>query len=762
MSLERLTTRAKEVLSAALESEKPTYKLLLKEIERVDGLGKHLIDLVPPTGVKKTQTVALEDLIKESFYQAIKMHHVYVGTEHFYLALLSLSASKQLDRARFELYRLDVFPKVTNYGDDDKNTPIISTFGYNLNNRMLRGTYGTIVEREEYEKLVSTLLLRDNYNALLVGEPGVGKHTLVKLLAHNINTMEVPPVLAGHTLIVLNMLSFMTSTVNKGGIDLGIAALVDELKNIKNSVLVLDNFQDIFFSSPAGLTIPIFFSILRSYLDEAGIGMITFLTPSMYEKIIAENEHIIENFSVVEVSEPDEETTKEILKVNSVRMEDYHNVTISDEVLDYIYERAALDFKEDKFPQKAVELLDNSCAYLIVRKSKVPKSYKDLVNKNMELGDQIEEKLRKRDYSAALRARTKIKSIQKQMSSKEQSIFMDAKVLTLETKDVDKVLEDLGLVLDYSPTGSDISKFSVLNKKLKKKIIGQDAAVEVLSKALIRSKLGLRAKKRPLGNFLFLGPTGVGKTELAKAVAEAGFKSDLWGGLIRLDMSDFSEKHNVARLVGAPPGYVGYGEGGELTTKIGNYPSSVVLFDEIEKAHPEVLNILLQIMEEGELSDARGNTYDFSKAVIILTSNLGTEILHKPGIGFDSEEVKDDSVEARLKSNLKKILKPELINRFDEVVVFKRLTKSDQGKILTLLLKEVKETLKKQDVTLKVTTTARNYLLEKGFSKEYGARALRRTVEKELLDKVAQVLLEKQERPLELEAIAKDQELVVS
>ena len=264
-----------------------------------------------------------------------------------------------------------------------------------------------------------------------------------------------------------------------------------------------------------------------------------------------------------------------------------------------------------------------------------------------------------------------------------------------------------------------------------------------------------------MGNFLFLGPTGVGKTELAKVLAEKAFSKPDWLGIIRLDMSDFSEKHNVARLIGAPPGYVGYGEGGELTSKIDNHPSSVVLFDEIEKAHPDVLNILLQIMDEGELSDARGNTFDFSKAVVILTSNLGTEILHNKGIGFEEKEVSDKKIEGRLKENLKKILKPELLNRFDEIIVFKRLTKKDQMNILNLLLLEVIETLNSQNVSLKVKLPVKKHLLQKGYSREYGARALRRTIEKELLDKVAQVLLEKEKRPLKLIVEMKNDQIAV-
>jgi len=257
---------------------------------------------------------------------------------------------------------------------------------------------------------------------------------------------------------------------------------------------------------------------------------------------------------------------------------------------------------------------------------------------------------------------------------------------------------------------------------------------------------------------LFLGPTGVGKTELARVLSDEFFGEDR---LIRLDMSDFGEKHTVARLVGAPPGYVGYGEGGELTSKIKKSPDSLVLFDEIEKAHPDVLNILLQITEEGELVDAKGTTFDFSSAVVVLTSNVGTEIVHRPGIGFEPKFLSDTSLEKRLRSNLKKILKPELLNRMDEVVVFRRLDKQDQYKILDLMLSEVRENLKRQDISIRISRQVKDFLLEKGYSDEYGARALRRTVERELLDGIAEVLLRHSERPLRLSAVGGKSKIVI-
>jgi len=354
------------------------------------------------------------------------------------------------------------------------------------------------------------------------------------------------------------------------------------------------------------------------------------------------------------------------------------------------------------------------------------------------------------DYEGALNIRNLISDIEKKMSLNERKMF-GRQHYRVTKKDVDLALEVF--VDDSKETLEQSSDFlRTLEERILARIVGQNEAVKLVSKALLRSRLGLRSKKRPSGNFLFLGPTGVGKTELAKVLSDEFFGEDR---LIRLDMSDFGEKHTVARLVGAPPGYVGYGEGGELTSKIEKNPNSLVLFDEIEKAHPDVLNILLQITDEGELVDAKGTTFDFSSAVVVLTSNLGTEIVHRPGIGFEPKFLNATSLEKRLRSNLKKILRPELLNRMDEVVVFRRLDKEDQYKILDLMLDEVRANLKHQDISIRISRQVKDLLLEKGYSNEYGARALRRTIEKELLDGIAEVLLKRAERPLRLSAVCR-------
>lgn len=757
MVLDKLTDKAASVLKTLPKGKKRVdVSFILNAIKVADGLGKILLQSVP-LSIPKSKTISIDTLLKESYYQSLKLEHPYVGTEHLLLAIIKIIKSSEYNKTRTELLKYNIFSPNIKAFDSNKNTPIISQFGDNLTYKVIKDLDKDIIERDVYRSLLSSLLLKESCGVLLVGEEGVGRSTLIELLARKTSSFDVPVPLVGYKIVELDILNFMTSNLNKGGLDIGIISLVEELKHIGKVILVLKNFENMFVSTAAGLSISMAYSVFKSSIENAQIKMIAKMNISLYDRIVLENENILNNFSVVEVVEPTEKETLAILTSASNTLSDFHNVKIPLDILAYTYKRAKEDLPELSFPKKGIMILDIACTEVVSKKNKVPEKYKTLVNKSFDTVSSMDSLIEKGSFDQALSKKNELKRIEDNLSNMEEGIFFNEKKLSLTKSDIEGVLDKLSSKKSFSLDIS-LSKLSSLKDKIAKSIIGQDEAVTKAVKSLIRSKLGLRTKKRPLGNFLFLGPTGVGKTELAKVLATSFYGNS---NLIRLDMSDFGEKHNVARLVGAPPGYVGYGEGGELTSKISATPNSVVLFDEIEKAHPDVLNILLQILEEGELKDAKGQTFDFSQSVVILTSNAGTDIIHKEGIGFSLNDLSSNQIEDRLKTNLKKILKPELLNRFDDIIIFKQLTKPDQLRILELLIKEVKGVLAKQNITLTVSNVVRDFILSKGYSKEFGARALRRTLEAELLDKIAEHLLEFRERPLKVTMRVVDDTLVI-
>lgn len=749
MLLERLTERAQKVINLLPHKKLVLSQNVVDSMIKVGGMGNLLIQELSVSSIPGYKKVNVSELIKEAYYQSAKFEHLYVGTEHLLIALLKIIDSKDYNKARLGLIKISLFPSTIRSLDKNKKTPIIDAFGANLNTKTLKNLDKPIIYREAYDTLVSALMLKNTTNVLLVGETGVGKKTLVDLLARNIASLDVPPTLAGYQVVELDILAFMTNLFNKGGVEPGLQQLSEELKSLNRVIVFVKNFQNIFFTSAVGVTVPVFYSMFKSTMETTGVRMIATMNTAIHDKLYIDNEQVLSDFAAVTVEEPDNEETLKILSSTAMYLSEYHNMEISQSAVKEVFKLAKEIEDSSKFPQKGVDFMDHCCTYVIMRKSKIPESYKNMVDENFNLLSDLDKKLSKGSYEKAIEIRNKIKKFDERLTLKEEQIFIREKKLKLTVSDIDEALAAFKNDKKTESEKVDVNKLSSVAHEIKKHIIGQDEAIDTVVKSLLRSKLGLRAKKRPLGNFLFLGPTGVGKTELAKVLAEKFFGEK---SLIRLDMSDFGEKHTVARLVGAPPGYVGYGEGGELTMKIEANPNSVVLFDEIEKAHPDVLNILLQIMEEAELTDAKGITFDFSKAVVVLTSNLGTEILHNIDIGFEEKEFTDKKVEGRLKNNLKKILKPELLNRFDEIIIFKQLGEKAQLKIVDLLVKEIQNTLKKQDIKLELGKDVRKYLLKTGYSKEYGARALRRTLEKELLDKIAQHLLVNKKRPMSLRA----------
>lgn len=749
--LDKLTEKAKDVLLELSKnnSSSKDAKSILEVINNSAGIAKALLQSMPKFKVRNETSIDLNMLVQEAFYESYKQKSNYVGTEHLLLALLKLSSNIDLNPIIKEINKLNSLPNFVKTVESQKRTPILDAFAVNLNKLQPLKSEKTIY-RTEVETLVSILLQKDNYSCLVVGDLGTGKRSIVDLFVKKLNDNEVPSLLLDTVVFEFDIIAFISNFSNKEGLEYGISALTEELESFEKVILYFKNFQSIFIPTQGGLTVPLAFTMIHDQLKDYGIKLIGLMNSNIYEKVIAENEHVLDGFSVMTIDEPDEDVTKKIIKEKLNELTSFHNIKAHDEVYEYVFSKTK-ELKSDKFPKKVVDVLDSSFTKILLKNSKVPAKYKNLIKQKNDLNDEFNRLLSESNFNEAIKLKKKLDRQTLKLNELYREIN-SSKNLVLTCDEIDDVLEDMGNI-KIGSRNQDFKFLSELSTKLKKIIIGQDEGVEKIVKSLIKSRLGLRVSKRPLGSFLFLGPTGVGKTEFAKALADNFYGS---GSLIRLDMSDFSEKHNVARLVGAPPGYVGFGEGGELTEKIDRNPSSVVLFDEIEKAHPDVLNILLQIMEEGELTDAKGQTFDFSKSVVILTSNIGTEFFHTKQIGLTKDELTKEISGNKLMENLKKVLRPELINRFDEIIAFNQLDKSDIEKILDIRLKELLSILKKQKIDLTVSKHAYELLIEKGFQKEYGARALRRIIEQELVNNIAETLLTQTSRPLSLKATEKN------
>lgn len=758
MVTDRLTERAKKVIISLPRKERLSSKIIITAIKKEEGMGNILLQNDIYNRIPKDKLINISKLIHESYSQAYTLNHVYVGTEHLLLALLKIVKSPDFDIVKKELIKINIFPGGLNITESTQ-TPLLDSFGESYVRRAIRNLNRNFIHRNVYDLFISALLLKNTQNVLLIGENGVGKRTLVEMLSRNIFLLNVPRGIAGYKVIDFDLISFMTGVFSKGNMESALVQLSDELKTLGKTILFIRNFQNIFFSTPSGVSVPMFYPLFKTAVSQSGSKIVAVMNSNVYEKIFSDNEQILSDYAVISVPETEERETLSVMEEEAKELSLHHDVIIPHTLIKEIYKKAKEIESGVKFPRKGVDFMDFCCTYASVGKTQIPSHYIEMVDRGIDLITKIELDIVSGKYQEAVNLRNKFRKCEEKISKEQEGMILKKhNKAVMSIKDV----KDAFVAFKEEGKGESLSgdalRLSTVAEKIRKRIIGQDTAVDNVVRSLIRSELGLRAKKRPLGNFLFLGPTGVGKTELAKVLAEEYFGDR---SLIRLDMSDFSEKHTVARLVGAPPGYVGYGEGGELTSKIESNPSSVVLFDEIEKAHPDVLNILLQIMEEAELTDAKGSTFDFSKSVVILTSNLGTEILHNSSIGFEQSMLTDKKVEDRLKGNLKKILKPELLNRLDEVVVFKRLGKEEQKKILNILMDEISNSLRKQSISLDLNNEIIRILLRKGYSDEFGARSLRRTVEKELLDPIASFLLKNEKRPLRILAEIKGDAIVI-
>ena len=608
---------------------------------------------------------------------------------------------------------------------------------------------------KEIHRVIQILARRTKNNPVLTGEPGVGKTAIVEGLAQKIAAGKVPADLLKKRILSLDLAAVVAGTKYRGEFEERMKKILKELQEDKNIILFIDELHAIIGAGGNEGTMDAS-NIMKPALSRGEIQIIGATTTKEYTKHIERDLALERRFQVVKVEEPGTDETESILQGIKEKYEKYHNVIYADDVIPSIVKLSKRYLPEKVLPDKAIDILDEAGAAKKIQEEEKPSELALLEEKKKELEEEKRNLVMNQDYESAALVRDKVIDLKKKLNLYtniwEKNGGRPAKVVT--AADIERIISEMTGIPVEQMTASETERIIHMEDELHKTVIGQDSAVNLISGAIRRSRAGISSPKHPVGSFIFLGPTGVGKTQLAKALAKYLFGSE--DSLIRIDMSDYMEKHNASRLVGAPPGYVGYQEGGVLTEKVRRHPYSVVLLDEIEKAHPDIFNLLLQMLEEGELSDNLGHTVNFRNTVIIMTSNAGArQITNEGRVGFGTEEgvIPYEEIKAGAMNELKKLLNPELINRIDDVIVFDALSKKQVSQILEIQLAELEERLKDKKLKISVKPKAKEYLIEHGYNPAMGARPMKRLIRKEIEDPLSIEILSNQNSELDLVTI---------
>ncbi len=689
--------------------------------------------------------------------EVINLGDSYISTEHILLAIIHEGggvAIKILQDMGINISRLEetVYSMLGEkktakkgaliYTPHPTKTPILDQYSRDLTLLARRGELDPVIGRgNEMERVVEILLRRKKNNPAIVGDPGVGKTAIVEGLAQNIIAGDIPDLLGGKRVVALDIPSIIAGTKYRGEFEDRMKKILREVGKAQGSVILfIDEFHTLVGAGAAEGAVDAS-NILKPALARGEIQVIGATTLKEYRRYIEKDAALERRFQPVFVKEPNAEESIKILKGLQSRYENFHRVKITDEAV-YGAVKLSVKYINGRFlPDKAIDLIDEASARVRLNFSKNSR-IKQLENKLKLIKDKKFQFIRDRNSFEVEKLRTEEKGIMKELKYLMSSYTATSNEAPKVTEnDIRKVVSLWTNIPVESLMSNEKKKLVDMEKELHKRIVGQDVAVKSVSNAIRRAKAGLKNPNRPIGTFLFLGPTGVGKTELAKALAAFLFGSDT--ALIRLDMSEYMEKFSVSRLIGSPPGYVGYEEGGMLTEAVRRKPYSVVLFDEIEKAHPDIFDILLQIMDEGRLTDAQGHTVDFKNTVIILTSNYGTEKFRVNTLGFSTGDAKEtfEGKRKKLLSSLRQIFKPEFLNRLDDAIVFYPLTLKQIEQIADIILNRIEANISEENIHIKLTDAMKKYLAQNGYSDEYGARPLQRLIEKEVEDPIAIELL---------------------
>jgi len=738
-------------------------------IEFIVGQGKK-----PATG-ETGLTPRAKRVIELAIDEARHLSHNYIGTEHLLLGLLrevgGVAAAVldnfgiTLERARTEITHIlsEGVPR-SRFSRTTSRTPALDQLGIDLTAAARAGKLDPVIGRvKEIERVIQILSRRTKNNPALIGEPGVGKTAIVEGLAHRIVAGDVPETLEGKRLVTLDIGAVVAGTKYRGEFEERLKKVIDELKTSGNCILFIDEFHTMVGAGAAEGAIDAA-NILKPSLARGELQCIGATTLDDYRKHVERDAALERRFQPILVEEPPVEQTLEILRGIKERYEEHHHLTISDEALNSAATLASRYIPDRFLPDKAIDLVDEAASRVRIKHRTVPITLKEARQLEENVRKDKDEALTAQEYEYASELRERELQIQKKIKVMEEKWQAEQ-----EQEKVEVTAEDIAEVVGMwtgipvvQLASEETSRLLLMEESIHKRIIGQDEAINAIAKAVRRARAGIKDPRHPIGNFVFLGPTGVGKTELVRALAEFMFGSE--DTLIRLDMSEFMEKHTVARLVGAPPGYIGYEEGGQLTEAVRRKSYCVILLDEIEKAHPDVFNILLQIFDDGHLTDAKGRRVDFRNSIIVMTSNIGAELIRKGStIGFAShtdeaktQQLAYEKMKEKLLGELKKTFRPEFLNRIDGVVVFHALTKEHIRKIVDLMLSTVAKQLAEKEVKLEVTDAAKDLLGEKGYDEVFGARPLRRVIQDLVENRLSEAVLRNEfkvfERVFEIEA----------
>ena len=772
------------VASQVLNMQKITAENVVEEIEVLIGKGDKSQNRGEIGFTPRSKRV-----IENAFLEARKLGSEFIGTEHLLIGIMregdsvAVRIMMDLNINPQKLYNeiVKVINEDENAGVSDKQpkekargsynqTPTLNQYGTDLTKKATEGKLDPVIGRkDEIQRVIQILSRRTKNNPCLIGEPGVGKTAVAEGLAEKIIAEDVPEMLKNKRVVSLDIASMVAGAKYRGDFEERIKKCLEEVKKAGDVILFIDEVHTIVGAGSAEGAVDAA-NILKPLLARGEVQVIGATTLNEYRKYIEKDSALERRFSPVTVGEPTNEETIEILKGIRDRYEAHHNVKITDEAIKAAVELSTRYINDRFLPDKAIDLVDEAASRVKMRTYTQPDTLKKLEEEISAMNKEKDDAIKVQDFEKAAGLRDKI-NVEKEKLQKEKEKWESKNtksITTLTEEDIAEVVASWTGVPVKKLTQTENEKLRNLEQTLHQRVIGQNEAVDAVAKAIRRGRVGLKDPNRPIGSFLFLGPTGVGKTELSKALAESLFGNE--DAMIRIDMSEYMEGHSVSKLIGSPPGYVGFDEGGQLTEKIRRKPYSVILFDEIEKAHPDVMNMLLQILDDGRLTDAQGRTVNFKNTVIIMTSNIGARLItDKTTLGFSAGDKNEESqkeyetIKKDVMGELKKQFRPEFINRIDEIIVFHKLNDEDIKQIIDIMLNQVTKRMAEKGYELEIDNSVKELIAKKGVDTNYGARPLKRAIQNILEDKIAEEILDGNIRSNKKAIIkAEDDKIVIS